>query len=183
MAPHCCVPQCTSSHRKKSNRGQTFHRFPNDLGLRREWIIKIKRDPGRHFKINTYTKVCSEHFLPDCLVKTKTGITKLKQGAVPTVFAWSSFRPEWSEATPPPYPDHKYAVLPPSLQDQLEEARMTITDQEILIAELQQQLSNVQSDDKQISFYTGFTDYATFKAVFMALQPTAENMVGWSQAQ
>ncbi|XP_059905363.1 THAP domain-containing protein 3-like [Gadus macrocephalus] len=94
MAPHCCVPQCTSSHRKKSNRGQTFHRFANDLGLRREWIIKIKRDPGRHFKINTYTKVCSEHFLPDCLVKTKTGITKLKQGAVPTVFAWSSFRPE-----------------------------------------------------------------------------------------
>ena len=38
-------------------------------------------------QINTYTKVCSEHFLPDCLVKTKTGITKLKPGAVPTVFA------------------------------------------------------------------------------------------------
>jgi len=45
-------------------------------------------------QINTYTKVCSEHFLPDCLVKSKTGITKLKQGAVPTVFAWSSVRPE-----------------------------------------------------------------------------------------
>ena len=91
-----------------------------------------------------------------------------------------------SEETPPPHPDHEYAALPPSLQDQLEEARKTITDQEILIAELQQQLfgvSNFQSDDKQISFYTGFPDYATFKAVFMALQPTAENMVGWSQAQ
>jgi hypothetical protein len=25
--------------------------FPKDLGLRREWIIKIKRDPGRHFKV------------------------------------------------------------------------------------------------------------------------------------
>ncbi|CAL8376040.1 unnamed protein product [Arctogadus glacialis] len=150
-------------------------------------------------QINTYTKLCSEHFLPDCLVKTKTGITKLKQGAVPTVFAWSSFRPErrsvvrtasnvstdhgvsvLSEETPPPHPDHEYAALPPSLQDQLEEARKTIADQETLIAELQQQLfgvSNFQSDDKQISFYTGFPDYATFKAVFMALQPTAENMV------
>ena len=50
-------------------------------------------------QINTYTKVCSEHFLPDCLVKTQTGITKLKQGAVPTVFAWSSFRPERSVVT------------------------------------------------------------------------------------
>ena len=81
-----------------------------------------------------------------------------------------------SEETPPPHTDHEYAPLPPSLQDQLEEARKTITDQENLIAELQQQLfgvSNFQSDDKQISFYTGFPDYATFKAVFMALQPTA----------
>ncbi|KAK0136896.1 hypothetical protein N1851_026918 [Merluccius polli] len=55
-----------------------------------------------------------------------------------------------------------------------------------LIIELQQKqfvVSNFQGDDKQISFYTGFPDYATFKAVFMALQPTAENMVGWSQAQ
>ncbi|CAL8361634.1 unnamed protein product [Arctogadus glacialis] len=91
-----------------------------------------------------------------------------------------------SEETPPPHPDHEYAALPPSLQDLLEEARKTIADQEILIAELQQQLfgvSNFQSDDKRISFYAGFPDYATFKAVFMALQPTAENMVGWSQAQ
>ncbi|XP_058616661.1 THAP domain-containing protein 1-like [Onychostoma macrolepis] len=209
MAPHCCVPQCTSSHRKKSNRGQTFHRFPKDQGLRRQWIINIRRDPGRNFKINTYTKVCSEHFLPDCLVKSKTGITKLKQGAVPTVFAWSSVRPErrsvvrtasnvstdlddrhgvnvLSEETPPPHPDHEYAALPPSLQDQFEEARKTIGDQELLILELQQKqflISNFQGDDKQISFYTGFPDYDTFKAVFMALQPTAENMVGWSQAQ
>ncbi|CAM4272056.1 unnamed protein product [Leuciscus chuanchicus] len=100
-------------------------------------------------QMNTYTKVCSEHFLTDCLVKSKTGITKLKQGAVPTVFAWSSVRPErrsvvrtasnvstdlddrhgvnvLSEETPPPHPDHEYAALPPSLQDQLEEARKTI---------------------------------------------------------
>ncbi|XP_041966785.1 uncharacterized protein LOC125303093 [Alosa alosa] len=209
MAPHCCVPQCTSSHRKKSYRGQTFHRFPKDQGLRRQWIINIRRDPGRNFKINTYTKVCSEHFLPDCLVKSRTGITKLKPGAVPTVFAWSSVRPEGrsvvrtasnvstdlddrhgvnvlSEEIPPPHPDHEYAALPPSLQDQLEEARKTIGDQELLILDLKQKqflISNFQGDDKQISFYTGFPDYETFKAVFMALQPTAENMVGWSQAQ
>lgn len=45
-------------------------------------------------QIKTHTKVCSEHFLPDCLVKTKNGLTELKEGALPTVFAWSSVRPE-----------------------------------------------------------------------------------------
>lgn len=91
-----------------------------------------------------------------------------------------------SEETPPPHPDHEYAALPPSLQDQIEDHRKTIGDQELLILELRQKqflISNFQGDDKQISFYTGFPDYDTFKAVFMALQPTAENMVGWSQAQ
>ena len=36
---------------QKSNKGQTFHRFPKDLGLCRERIINFKRDPGRHFKV------------------------------------------------------------------------------------------------------------------------------------
>lgn len=78
-----------------------------------------------------------------------------------------------SEETPPPHglhPDHEYAALPPSLQDQFEEACKTIGDQELLILELQQKqflISNFQGDDKQISFYTGFPDYDTFKAVFM----------------
>lgn len=91
-----------------------------------------------------------------------------------------------SEETPPPHPDHEYAVLPPSLEDQLYEARKTICEQGVLIKELQQKqfvVQNLKGDDKLISFYTGFPDYATFKAVFLALQPTAENMVGWSQAQ
>ncbi|KAG1955974.1 THAP domain-containing protein [Pimephales promelas] len=52
----------------------------------------MERDPDSNFKISAYTKVCSEHFLPDCIVKSKTGITKLKRGAVPTVFAWSVVR-------------------------------------------------------------------------------------------
>ena len=87
---------------------------------------------------------------------------------------------------PPPHPDHEYAVLPRSLENQLYEARKTICEQGVLIKELQQKqfmVQNLQGDDKQISFYTGFPDNATFKAVFLALQPTAENMVGWSQAQ
>ncbi|XP_028437745.1 uncharacterized protein LOC114558160 [Perca flavescens] len=93
---------------------------------------------------------------------------------------------ELSTETAPPHPDHDYAELPPPLEEQLKEAHKMINDQAELIARLQTKrflLSRFQGDDKNIMFFTGFPDYNTLKAVFMALQPTAENMVGWSQAQ
>ncbi|KAL2095581.1 hypothetical protein ACEWY4_007729 [Coilia grayii] len=215
MAPHCCVPKCTSSKRKKSYRGQTFHRFPKDKTLRREWIKNIKRDPGPHFKINAETKVCSEHFETQCFFKTACGITKLKRDAVPTLFAWTSETPErpkrrtitrrqslasmevdenqphvrrnaLSIEVPPPHPYHDYAVPPLTTQEQLEAARKHIIEQDKLIAELQSKefsVSRFQCNDNQMSFFTGFIDYATFEAVYKALQPTATSMVGWSQAQ
>ncbi|XP_039655590.1 uncharacterized protein LOC120558601 [Perca fluviatilis] len=218
MPPHCCVPKCTFSKRNKSYTGQTFHCFPKDPVLCREWIHKIRRDPGRHFKIHGDTKVCSDHFTEESFLKTLVGMRKLKKGAVPTLFAWtdSTVRParrsivrgttshattavveedvrqvdvnsnELSTETAPPHPDHDYAELPPPLEEQLKEAHKIINDQAELIARLQTKqflLSRFQGDDKNIMFFTGFPDYNTLKAVFMALQPTAENMVGWSQAQ
>ncbi|XP_067308226.1 THAP domain-containing protein 3-like [Pseudorasbora parva] len=147
MPPHCCVPRCTSSKRKKSCSGQTFHRFPKDPVLCREWIHKIRRDPGRHFKINVHTKVCSDHFTEESFLKTLVGMRKLKKGAVPTLFAWtdSHVRPARRSivrgttshaitavveedvqqvdvnsnelSAAPPHPDHDYAELPPPLEE------------------------------------------------------------------
>ena len=37
---------------KNLNRGQTFHHFPLDKRLRREWIKNIRRDPGHNFKVS-----------------------------------------------------------------------------------------------------------------------------------
>ena len=37
-------------------------------------------------------------------------------------------------------------------------------------------LSRFQGDDKLIHFYTGFPDFITLKAVYLALQPTAKNI-------
>ncbi|XP_078127386.1 zinc finger BED domain-containing protein 5-like [Sander vitreus] len=86
---------------------------------------------------------------------------------------------ELSAEMAPPHPDHDYAELPPPLEEQLKEAHKIINDQAELIAHLQTKqflLSRFQGDDKNIMFFTGFPDYNTLKAVFMALQPTAENM-------
>ena len=40
---HCCVPKC-NNNRSKVQSNITFHQFPKDKDLRRQWIIKIKRD-------------------------------------------------------------------------------------------------------------------------------------------
>ncbi|XP_029183594.2 THAP domain-containing protein 11-like [Acropora millepora] len=85
---HCCVPLCTNDSRYNS--ALSFHRFPSSLELRRQWIVKIRRDEGECFQITPNTRVCSEHFqvvdyLPDV---DNLGRKRLKSGAIPTQFQW-----------------------------------------------------------------------------------------------
>lgn len=44
-------------------------------------------------------------------------------------------------------------------------------------------LDRFSNDAQSIMFYTGFKDYATLKAVFLALQPTASRMIRWTHIQ
>ncbi|KAI2666925.1 THAP domain-containing protein 2 [Labeo rohita] len=85
---YCCVPGCTSYQHKDSDKKLSFHRFPSDPKACREWIVKIRRDIGPHFQITDNTRVCSKHFTQDCIVRSLTGLNRLKQGSVPTVFTW-----------------------------------------------------------------------------------------------
>ncbi|XP_068450768.1 uncharacterized protein [Clinocottus analis] len=86
-----------------------------------------------------------------------------------------------------PHADHDYHQIPPSLKkqkEQLQEARKTIACQKEELVKLRKNrffLERFQCDDRLIMFYTGFRDYMTLMAVFMALQPTAESMLAWSQ--
>ena len=66
--------------------------FPNsEKG--KTWIQKVRHDPGSDFIINKRTKVCSEHFTPDDFVfgnlSLNGGRRRLKQSAIPSVFAWT----------------------------------------------------------------------------------------------
>ena len=54
---HCCVPHCSESARKnkKIQRPEdrmSFHHFPKSEQLRKEWIVKIRRDPGPKFVVS-----------------------------------------------------------------------------------------------------------------------------------
>ena len=47
---HCCVPLCTSDSRY--NPKLHFHHIPKNPDLRKQWIIKIRRDEGEHFNVS-----------------------------------------------------------------------------------------------------------------------------------
>ena len=97
MPHHCCVPGCTSNSREKTVEAISFHSFPKDSALAREWIAKIRREVGDHFQVNEHTKVCSLHFeadaycsgsriRPDDKKLTTVIRQKLKGDAIPTKF-------------------------------------------------------------------------------------------------
>ena len=59
-----------------------FYRFPKDATLQKEWLHKIRRVS---FKPSNFTRICSHHFEPECIVKG--GKNKyLKAGSIPTIF-------------------------------------------------------------------------------------------------
>ena len=48
-ASHCCVPLCANDSRY--NKDLSFHAFPTEDKRRAEWIVRIRRDPGRILKL------------------------------------------------------------------------------------------------------------------------------------
>ncbi|XP_048105423.1 uncharacterized protein LOC125298638 isoform X3 [Alosa alosa] len=87
---------------------------------------------------------------------------------------------------PAPHPDHDYAEPSQSLEDQLEAARQEITrltQENNILKASRFSLKHFENDSKLLTFYTGFRDYETLRALFLSLQPTAEGMLRWNQAQ
>ncbi|KAM7304046.1 uncharacterized protein ISCGN_013946 [Ixodes scapularis] len=86
----CCAVGCTNS--AGGNSSVSFHRFPGDGALRKQWIQAVRRDK---WSPTSTTRLCSEHFHVDCyeassLLKLEFGLShgtrKLKPDAVPTLF-------------------------------------------------------------------------------------------------
>ena len=48
---HCCVPQC-QNNRFKNIPNLTFHKFPSDESIRKQWIVKIRRDVSKSFQVS-----------------------------------------------------------------------------------------------------------------------------------
>ena len=48
---HCCVPQC-QNNRDKNIPNLTFHQFSSDESIRKQWVVKIRRDVGKSFQLS-----------------------------------------------------------------------------------------------------------------------------------
>ncbi|XP_047040078.1 zinc finger protein 62 homolog [Helicoverpa zea] len=79
----CCVPNCKNDSRHISkSQGITFHVFPNEASLRSAWLKALGKET---WEPKERSAVCSEHFLCDDLYETKSGLRKVRSGAVPLI--------------------------------------------------------------------------------------------------
>ena len=87
----CCVPNCTvTGYVLEKGRKVTFHHWPlSDSKLMNQWIVRCRRDKGKHFNITKHTKICSRHFQEKDFKITPKGRRFLKPYIVPSIFEWS----------------------------------------------------------------------------------------------
>ncbi|KAF3833130.1 hypothetical protein F7725_026795 [Dissostichus mawsoni] len=179
---HCCVPLCSAS--AKCNGVLSFHGFPIQLNLRRQWLVNIRRE---NFTITSHSKVCSRHFAPDQLINPTTldGRRRLVKDALPMLFEWNSFtlkipRPDvWERRERPIEPDppeeheqpcdltdHDYCSVPePSALDMsysaTEDQRNRGSQKEIagVACPARVRVTEVCWLGRHVRFYTRFSSY------------------------
>ncbi|XP_059051621.1 zinc finger protein 737-like [Achroia grisella] len=84
----CSVPGCKNDSRYISkSQGITFHIFPYESTLRTAWLQAVGK---QHWEPKERSAVCSEHFLCEDLYETKSGLRKVRAGAVPIIVQDSS---------------------------------------------------------------------------------------------
>lgn len=101
----CAAFNCTNDSKSKVS---TF-KFPEDPKLRKEWLVKMRRES---FEPTKHSRICADHFTADCFEQNlavrrslgsefKPGRLDLKKGAVPTIFNFEKKRKFGEEIHPP----------------------------------------------------------------------------------
>ncbi|CAH2266939.1 jg8843 [Pararge aegeria aegeria] len=76
----CFVPVCENS--STISQGITFHRFPTDDRTRATWLQALGKQGSC---LASGEVVCSQHFLTEDFIETRSGLKKLRRGASPFV--------------------------------------------------------------------------------------------------
>ncbi|XP_054906296.1 uncharacterized protein LOC129372803 isoform X2 [Poeciliopsis prolifica] len=198
---HCCVPFCSASSKCNS-----FHSFPTDSDLRKQWLINIRCDP---YTVTAHTKVCSGHFTSDQLIEptSLTGGRRLVKGAVPTLFEWNNC--EGNTGSPPPretqewhslQKDHSYCFIPGATEKKrsssykLDKSISATEGQSKYVKNLRKKiweqfiqqefcLQRFAGSDEDIQFYTRFPSYKHLMAFWFLIEPLIHKMVRMSRSK
>ena len=91
--PQCSAYGCNNTTSGKNKQeGLGWHRFPEEVNQRKEWLHRVNRKNFHPFK---YQKLCGEHFTEECysdhmsvalMGQPMNKIWVLKEGAIPTKF-------------------------------------------------------------------------------------------------
>ena len=57
MPQNSCVPGCKKKVYEEDGVKISFHKFPEDRELFRKWIVAIRRDAGKEFRVTDHTRV------------------------------------------------------------------------------------------------------------------------------
>ncbi|XP_041795398.1 uncharacterized protein LOC121608256 [Chelmon rostratus] len=90
---------------------------------------------------------------------------------------------DWNDEASEILHDHSYGKKPPRAKEQLQAAQVELSRLEANSRGLNSEqffLQRFQYDPELIMFYTGFKDYSTLRAFYLALRPTPETIWKWS---
>ena len=190
MVHVCCVPSCSS--RSDRERNLSFFSLPlKNKKLLRQWIHVIGRS---NLPVNGGTRICSRHFVKAEGRKLHASEVPSKQlPLLPTKVTPSRNRkpprerqlPVEQQADDQPLSDAVLccdaAVNTNWNVDEVKEQAQRI---DLLEAEVKQiktnleqqkfRLKNIASDDKMVTFYTGFPSYSALLACFRFLGPAVD---------
>ncbi|XP_029962572.1 THAP domain-containing protein 3-like [Salarias fasciatus] len=86
MPESCAAWGCKNRRTVRTkNQGITFHKFPQQKALRRQWEAALRR---RGFSASSSSVLCSAHFRPEDL-DTTGQIVRVRAGVRPSVFCFS----------------------------------------------------------------------------------------------
>ncbi|BET03378.1 Hypothetical protein NTJ_16196 [Nesidiocoris tenuis] len=91
MVTKCVVPNCGNSCNAKLS--VALFSFPKNPSLAKVWQTATRAKATTKDGIKSHHKVCSDHF-EDRFVLKQFGATRLKPGAIPTIFEWNSKQPK-----------------------------------------------------------------------------------------
>ncbi|XP_037542157.1 THAP domain-containing protein 6-like [Nematolebias whitei] len=166
MPVSCAAFGCKNRRTSLSkHRGITFHQFPKDPGLRKAWILVVRR---RDFKPSNKTVLCSSHFHDKDFDRTGQTV-RLRERVIPSIFESlpdhlkkvpvkprstrtsrragepSNDPVPVSKSPDPPKPsvsDHHYALDPDQIKIKLSEAQARVE-------HLERQLRNAKDRERR----------------------------------
>ncbi|XP_049436072.1 uncharacterized protein LOC125891117 isoform X1 [Epinephelus fuscoguttatus] len=196
---HCCVPKCTRDSRLNSE--ISFHTFPKDPEVRKQWLIKIRR---YEFSPTPATRVCGKHFLSGDIEVGPGGKKRyLRKGAIPVLFEWNDTLPtprldqtdSHSDSDMVTLPcDHDYCATPKTavmademrgemftaLEEKDEEIRPLQHKAEALQLRTRCCLDRYAGSDEHIRLYTRFVSYKHLMAFWRLVESASASCSDFS---